>query len=308
MIVKSKTPQNATTPTSQAGQKQELDVAFFLRRAFKDNEMVHVINDFKFTHNKETAQIDHLIIHPYGFMLIESKSITGEVSVNSVGEWSRSFDQKWYGMPSPIKQVELQQGLFREMLFENRALIIGKVLGFRQRSFGLYCWENICVVSSNAIINRDSMSKSVSSHLVKTEFLVNKIETLMNIKGHISTLLTFDVRLLFSKKDINSISAFLLTKAEGIGVAKDKVVQEATPIVKQTFNKHLLKCKSCGENSDYSPQYGKFGPFIRCNKCQVNTSMKLPCPQCGDIHTKVIRKKNTYTLACSNCSNSVRLL
>jgi hypothetical protein len=39
-----------------------LDIAIFI-----------VINDYKFTFNDETAQIDHLIVYPYGFILIESK-------------------------------------------------------------------------------------------------------------------------------------------------------------------------------------------------------------------------------------------
>jgi len=60
MILKDKTLQNAVHPTAKAGQKQEQDVAFFLRRAFKDHEQVFVLNDFKFTFNDETAQIDHL--------------------------------------------------------------------------------------------------------------------------------------------------------------------------------------------------------------------------------------------------------
>lgn len=46
MILKDKTLQNAVSPTAKAGQKQEQDVAFFLRRAFKDDEQVFVINDF----------------------------------------------------------------------------------------------------------------------------------------------------------------------------------------------------------------------------------------------------------------------
>ena len=75
MILKTKSLQTTSTPRAIAGQKQEQDVAFFLRRAFKDNPEVLVINDFKFSFNDETAQIDHLIVYTYGFVLIESKSI-----------------------------------------------------------------------------------------------------------------------------------------------------------------------------------------------------------------------------------------
>jgi len=199
MILKDKTLKNAVSPTAKAGQKQEQDVAFFLRRAFKEHKQVYVINDFKFTHNDETAQIDHLIVYTYGFVLIESKSITGEVKVNSLGEWTRSLKNKWSGMASPIKQVELQQKLLREMLHANRESILGKVLGIKQQSFGMRCWDNVCAVSSNAIIDRDSMPNKVSKQLVKTEFLIDKLSELMKLKTHVITKLNpFDTRPSFS--------------------------------------------------------------------------------------------------------------
>ena len=129
MILKELSRKNTVSATAKAGQEQEGNVAFFLRRAFKDSPDIFVINDFKFTHNDETAQIDHLIIYPYGFVLMESKSITGEIKVNSFSEWTRSFNNNWSGMPSPIKQVELQQRLLRELLFENSHKILPKLLG-----------------------------------------------------------------------------------------------------------------------------------------------------------------------------------
>ena len=45
MILKTKSLQNTQTPQAIAGQKQEQDVAFYLRRAFKDHPEVLVIND-----------------------------------------------------------------------------------------------------------------------------------------------------------------------------------------------------------------------------------------------------------------------
>lgn len=118
MILKDKVISPTTSPTLKAGQKQEQDVAFFLRRYFKGDKNILIFNDIKITHNEETAQIDHLVLYLYGFVLIESKSITGEVSVNKQEEWSRSYNKQWRGMPSPIKQVELQQKLLKELLYE----------------------------------------------------------------------------------------------------------------------------------------------------------------------------------------------
>ncbi len=213
MILKDKTLQNAASPTAKAGQKQEQDVAFFLRRAFKDHKQVYVINDFKFTHNNETAQIDHLIVYTYGFVLIESKSIKGEVKVNGLGEWTRSLSNKWSGMASPIKQLELQQKLLREMLHANRESILGKLLGIKQQSFGMRCWDNVCAVSSNAIIDRDSMPNDVSKQLVKTEFLVDKLNEIMKLKTYAITKLNhFDTRPDFNDEELKSITSFLMAQ------------------------------------------------------------------------------------------------
>ncbi|OUR87179.1 nuclease, partial [Gammaproteobacteria bacterium 42_54_T18] len=63
MIIKEK--QIETMPTDsrlKAGIKQEQDVAFYLRRAFKNRDDVMVFNDLRIIHDEEVAQIDHLIV------------------------------------------------------------------------------------------------------------------------------------------------------------------------------------------------------------------------------------------------------
>ncbi len=309
MIIKDKTLQNALSPAAKAGQKQEQDVAFFLRRAFKDHRQVFVINDFKFTHNDEVAQVDHLIVYPYGFVLIESKSIKGDVKVNSLGEWTRSYSGKWSGIASPIKQVELQQKLLRELLHENRETILGKILGIRQQSFGMRCWGNVCAVSSNAVIDRDSMPNDISKQLVKTEFLVDKLNKIMKLKTYAITKLNpFDTRPDFNSAELKSITSFLLAQKNNGNTAKNKINQEVPSVEVKASNNAILKCKFCGEISYYTPQHGRYGYFIKCNKCEKNTSMKKPCVFCGCINTKVSKKKDTYTLNCGDCGQGVVLI
>ena len=316
MILKDKTFQNAVSPTAKAGQKQEQDVAYFLRRAFKDHEQVFVINDFKFTYNYENAQIDHLIVYPFGFVLIESKSITGEVKVNSVGEWTRSSNNRWSGMASPIKQVEIQQKLLREMLFENRESILSKLFGIKQQSFGMRCWNNLCAVSSNAIVDRDSMPTKVSKQLVKTEFLVETLEKIMKPKSKVISALTFDTRPDFSDEELKSITSFLMAQVNNKPTVQQQVNEPNAAFEISTdkiakVNKvtdSVLQCKSCGEKSDYAAQYGRFGYFIKCNKCNTNSSMKIPCTNCGSKNIKVTKKNDTYSQRCSDCETTNLLI
>lgn len=329
MILKTKTLQNTQTPQTIAGQKQEQDVAFYLRRAFKDHPKVFVINDFRFTFNSETAQIDHLIIYPYGFVLIESKSIKGHVDVNQHGEWTRSHGNNWFGMPSPIKQVELQQSLLKEMLKQHRSEILGKLLGIKQQTFDMRCWDHLCAVSSDAVINRETMPTAVSELLVKTEFLVEKLEKIMNLKSKFFRLINVsDTRPDFNQEELNSIAKFLIDRHIDPSQATTEITSVQTPQVKEpvasfavnkvaaaknlaiaqlTINS-MLRCKHCGESTNYTPMYGKFGYYIKCNQCTKNTPMKQACPQCQSKNIKILKRNQSYTLTCQDCSHSSQVI
>lgn len=280
MIINHKIPTASSSPKMIAGQRQESEVAFFLRRAFKDLSHIYVLHDVNVHHNDEHAQIDHLIIYPYGFILVESKSINGEVKVNQQGEWTRSYRDKWFGIPSPIKQLELQQTLLREYLFEHRAQVLtNKMLGVQQ-TFGGRQWDNICVISSHAIIHRDHMPSDISNQIIKTEFLVEKLQGIMKIKQGLMRKLVFDSRPAFNQDELTAITQFLVPQ-----------------------KKHSdLACKSCGETELIIPQYGRYGYFVTCQTCQTNTSMKIPCPQCHSKQVKVSKQKQTYSLLCNDCN------
>lgn len=308
MILKDKQLANTKAPTAVAGQKQEQDVAFYLRRAFKDHKQVFVINDFHFSHNNENAQIDHLIVYLFGFVLIESKSISGEVKVNNQGEWTRSLNKKWSGMSSPIKQVELQQKLLKEYLNEHSANILPKLFGIKLQSFSMRCWSNLCAVSSNAIIERDSMPKGVSQQIVKSEFLTDKLIEIMNLKNKVISTLTLDTRPDFNDAELKSITDFLLKN----GLVKEKVEVEIAinqkPQASRPISNDLLRCKKCGSSDSFTPKYGRYGYFIHCSKCDTNTSMKIDCPSCRSKATRVSKRKETYTLHCRDCQSSFQLI
>ncbi|MGI2145985.1 nuclease-related domain-containing protein [Shewanella frigidimarina] len=351
MILKTKTLQMTKTPQTIAGQKQEQDVAFFLRRAFKDNPEVLVINDFKFSFNDETAQIDHLIVYTYGFVLIESKSIKGHVKVNNQGEWTRSYNSKWAGMPSPIKQVELQQALLKEMLKHHKSEILSKFLGIKQQGFNGRCWHYLCAVSSNAVIDRKTMPKVISDKLYKTEFLVDELKNIMNLKHKLIRLMSVtDTRPDFNQQELDSIGQFLISQhidsniqqANNASVGqkqtqaipkrpelKPELEQGPKPASAPTHHlaqstaailapvavvalapdqQPIISCKHCGESTQYTPMYGKFGYYINCNQCSKNTPMKQPCPQCMSKNTKVTKRKETYTLNCVDCGFEKRII
>lgn len=331
MIIKDKEINQAKSAMSKAGQKHELDVAFYLRRTFKNNEQVFVFNDLKITQDHETAQIDHLILYPFGFILIESKSITGEIKINPQEEWSRSYQGKWQGMSSPIKQVELQQKLLKELLFAHKSDIVGKIL-FKQQGFNGRCWDHICAVSSNAIIERNKMPKKISKQLVKAEFVCDKINEIMKIRNPIlNTLNLLDTRPQFSKNELKSIVTFLKTKnisytprstesnnteitkaIRTIASIEDKVIPSQTKYStvsgpKQHQIKIILFCGKCNSPDKLEYRSGRYGYFLKCHACNANTPLKRSCPSCKSKETKASKKRGQYTLSCLSCQESYYL-
>jgi hypothetical protein len=227
-----------------------------------------------------------------------------------LGEWTRSLYDKWSGMASPIKQVELQQELLKELIHENREVILSKLLGFKQQSFRFRRWDNLCAVSSNAIIERDSMPNDISNKLVKTEFLVETIKKVMNLKTNIFKVLSIDSRPDFSEKELKSLTSFLMGKLSDNEIIEKVEKKEVvhTPVKVKASVGSILQCKSCGEKSDYTALHGRYGYFIKCNKCETNTAMKMPCFSCANKKTKVSKKKEVYTLHCSDCDQGTVLI
>ena len=220
MILREKDAYAGADERGYYGHKQEQDVAFHLRRAFGDSEQIRVIHDLVIEHGGERAQIDHLVIHPYGFIIIESKSIVGEVTVNAEGEWSRSYKGNWTGIPSPIRQADLQKQLLHSLIRANVEHLLGKVLGI-QAKVGGRDWQVLCAVSSTAILHREKMPKEVARRVVKTEFLAKKVRDVVG--NAITEYLKAKPR--FTMKELESLGSFLVEHTMSLRVSPGNAEQ-----------------------------------------------------------------------------------
>ncbi|MBY5922069.1 nuclease-related domain-containing protein [Ferrimonas balearica] len=329
MILKDKDVSNSSNTSIQAqfGAQHEKDVAFFLRRAYAENPNVFVINDFRFEHRGDVSQIDHLLIYKHGFILIESKSIHGEVRVNQSGEWSRSYKGHWKGMPSPVQQLELQQQALRKLLNDHAGEILPKKLfGLMQQSFGARRYENICAVSSSALLHRDTMPNRISSMVVKCEFLADSLKGITDIGAVTSFVKTLPD---FSEEELKAICDFLMAQHQTM---TSSVVTEPTPqapnplklqaqAVPQTLNTteapphsqpietepkiRGIACKKCGETQALSGNWGRYGYYVKCCNCDTNTAMKQLCPACRSSNTKISKRGVRYTSTCHDCQHQV---
>ncbi|MGJ7459025.1 nuclease-related domain-containing protein [Halomonas sp. MA07-2] len=325
MILKEKDAFTGNDRRGYYGHKQEQDVAFYLRREYANDEQFLIINDLLVCHGEENAQIDHLVIHPYGFIVIESKSIHGEVRVNAQGEWSRSYRGEWSGMPSPIRQAELQQSLLKNLLRDNAERFIGKMLGIQGGVRGR-TWDVLCAVSSSAILNREDMPKPIGKVVVKSEFIAEHVRKIVGSTGALSILST---KPKFSMGEMNAMGRFLLDHdAENRQVSRADIapVATATPAADPTWareveqpkqqpttseqpaddvNETRLCCKNCNGSTALEGRYGKFGYYVQCRACGTNTSMKTACQACGSRNVRISKRGGTYTASCSDCSTEL---
>ena len=81
----------------KAGYDASKQIAYYLKKEFSSDKDIQVFNNLRFLYNGEYTQIDHLIIHRYGFIIIESKSAKTKISYNEIGEFSRFFNGEWKG-------------------------------------------------------------------------------------------------------------------------------------------------------------------------------------------------------------------
>ncbi|MBE2169824.1 MULTISPECIES: nuclease-related domain-containing protein [unclassified Cobetia] len=237
MIAKEKEAYSGDDERARYGHRQEEDVAFHLRRAFGDDPEVVIFNDLRLKHGEENAQIDHLVMHPFGFIIIESKSITGEVRVNAAGEWQRSYRGNWSGLKSPLRQAELQQDILKRLLIEHRTRLMNKTLGL-QGGFAGRQWKVLCAVSSNAIVHRADMAKGVSAQVVKPEFLHEQVSGLIGARSMVKRALLFDTRPEFTKDELERVSEFLLKqdarsrRAHAVETVRREVSRRPPPAAK----------------------------------------------------------------------------
>jgi hypothetical protein len=99
-----------------AGLRAEKRMAYYLRHLLADEATIRVFNHLRLRYRDETFQIDHLVLHPFGFHVIESKSISGEIRVDSAGDFHRVWNGNVSGMASPIVQARMQTELLAKLL------------------------------------------------------------------------------------------------------------------------------------------------------------------------------------------------
>ncbi|TWU23246.1 Nuclease-related domain protein [Novipirellula galeiformis] len=330
MILKEKESARPTDPMGNAGYEAEKQMAFFLRRAFAESPEVMVFNDVTFERNNERAQIDHLVLHRFGFVIIESKSITGTVEVNEHLEFIRKSGSRRAGMRSPIEQGRLQAQLLQSLLNDAKeSLRAKKMFGKIQPHFGDQRFQVFVAISDQGVIERKGANPP---ELMKAERVVNEIvkktetyQKTQGVKGFVNYLTAGKKEMkqleehhipAFTDEEMESVKDFLASRRRGAAAAKSPkppAVPKKVAIAKEVASTQPsngappfeVKCDGC-DAKDVEILYGRYGYYFRCRVCDTKKTVPQKCEVCSE-KAKLRKKANCFYRDCQSCGTPILL-
>lgn len=335
MVIKELDSIEPTNKFEQAGYRAESQLAFYLKREFKDDPQFLVFNNLRLKKDEDVCQIDHLILYQYGIVIIESKSVTTRIEVNELGEWKRWFNNDWQGMPSPIFQAQRQGKFLKDYLEDHVESLLNKTLLGIQPHFTKMPIDVLVAISDAGIINRPPNDKL--DIVCKADQIPEKIKAIASEYRKRSSLfnLSLEISYELNKEAISKISKFLLDHHQpaknkplvdrptpnpnpNIAIATPqspspkKIIPTSTrslpksapvpkPVVKPVAITSKNTCSHC-QSTDIAIAY-VHSYFFKCNACGKNTPIKNICPTCCDRER--IRKSGLQFFSeCEKCKTS----
>lgn len=319
----------------RAGVEAERQMAFYLNRDFATQADLFVLNDLRLVDQMQpehdgrpgVCQIDHLLVHRWGVIIIESKSVTDEVAVRDDGsggdEWTRKNQSSEKGIPSPIQQARRQGELLRSFLQRHRETLLGKmptgmrslsklVTGTDQRGFGNMPVQIIVAISDNGKIRRvDGWTEPTApfrTFVSKADLVPAKVREelakhksagglLAEAKGEYGVWAMKPEEVSIVADFLSASHQPLPSRAANAASAPASSPQRATP--------SGAACKKCS-GTDLTANWGKYGYYWKCNNCDTNTTMLTVCSACGagGYRSKVVKIRKDgpkYFRACEQC-------
>ncbi len=342
MILKEKEHVISTNKRIASGDEAERQMAFYLKRKFEDDQKVRVFHDLRIERDGEVAQIDHLLLHKHGFVIIESKSVAGKVHVNEHLEFMYVYGKREVGMASPILQAKRQGELLKLLLQDNKGTLRNKLaLGLVQGGF-TYCPMDVLVaISDKSVIRRprtkipelhkadqipDAASGLITRHR-KSASLIGKTESDWGMysmsadeldrvsdmllaahspkrsAGEQSTENTRPASVGSSPETAHKPSAPAQTApAPPPATAPDRPARKATE-VKEAGSDDRRPIFLCTHCQSTRLEI-LYGRsyYFKCKDCDGNTGIKNVCPTCSTT-MRTQKRGDTFSTICKGCGS-----
>ena len=81
---------------------------YYLRRYFGNSAEVDVLNQLRVSTGGLRTQVDHLLMHSYGLVVVDSRSVSGRLQVMDDGRWICLHREPPRTIPSPVTHAYAQ--------------------------------------------------------------------------------------------------------------------------------------------------------------------------------------------------------
>ncbi len=98
------------------GYRAEKENAYYLDFHFESRDKLVLLHDIRIEHNGRTAQFDHILIEPLGITILESKSFTGELTINEDNSLNVKYGKYTKTFPNPIEQNNRHEKVLYEFI------------------------------------------------------------------------------------------------------------------------------------------------------------------------------------------------
>lgn len=323
MIVKEHQPASSSDPLQRAGDAAETQMAHYLKRAFGDDPGIHVFHNLRFEHEGEVAQIDHLVLHRAGLIIVESKSVTSAVRINDRDEWARQWNGRWQGMASPVLQARRQGELLRSFMQAHKEGLRNKILlGLKQGGFQAFMIDVVVAISDQGLVE----CREGRAEVRKADQVPDRVRELMTEHSKLAHPFSRDKRseqwgFNLASEEFARISAFLQAKHQEAtplrrvreehptsplqrgpkAVAPAHVPASPAPRSAASSSAVRVQCGKC-QSQDLEIKFGHTY-YLKCRQCDGNTPIKLTCPHCqGPQRTR--KSGRQFFAECAPCQTS----
>jgi hypothetical protein len=300
----------------RAGIKGEQEAAYLIDFDLRDSKNTCVIHDLRIEIKGRVAQIDHLLIHrSMKVYVVETKHFHAGIKVTETGEFMQwnSYKKTYEGIPSPFAQNERHIAVLKDVF--STLIDLPTRLGVKLEPE----FHSIVAVAPSARIERPKNFDT--SNLVKADQLIQKLDDQLksaSLLSAVAKLVSEDTLIGIAKQLIrfhrpahfNYAAKFALDGIPANEAANKPASSKATspsesaqPIKKSDYSSNqLLVCRKCN-SSNITIQYGKYGYYFKCAKCESNTPINIGCGHEG--HKERLRKDGAkFFRECVDCGTS----
>ncbi len=248
----------------ELGLQGEKEIAFELKNA---NMGMYVLHDVTLVHEDLKAQIDYIIITKGYTYLVECKNLLGDITIDSQGQFMRSYEVKGKkikeGIYSPYTQAVRHKEVLKKRWLSKRNML--QVMLWEKSFENLWYKPLVVLSNSKCLLNTKFAPTEVRKNTIRVDQLVSYIK---------KDLERYDHDMYSSKKNMVELAESFL---------KDNVEDEYYDIASR-YKKEL-------ENKDVKIEVS--------NQLSTNMPEEKVCPKCGG---KLVERNGKFGdfYGCSN--------